>query len=48
MHEKTIKMGLIKIKDKEFDLKLEDEALIMAILELTKEIKILRISINNG
>lgn len=41
-------MGLIKIKDKEFDLKLEDEALIMAILELTKEIKILRISINNG
>ena len=41
-------MGLIKIKDKEFDLKLEDEAPIMAILELTKEIKILRISINNG
>ena len=32
-------MGLIKIKDKEFDLKLEDEALIMAILELTKTIR---------
>ena len=32
-------MGLIKIKDKEFDLKIEDEALIMAILELTKQIK---------
>ena len=32
-------MGLIKIKDKEFDLKLEDEAIIIAILELTKAIR---------
>ena len=32
-------MGLIKIKDKEFDLKLEEEALIMAILELTRAIR---------
>ena len=40
-------MGKIKIKDKEFDLKIEDEALIMVILELIKEIKVLRISINN-
>ena len=41
-------MGLIKIKDKEFDLKLEDEALIMAIIELIKEIKILGMRIKNG
>ena len=32
-------MGKITVKDKEFDLKVEDEALIMAILELTKQIK---------
>ena len=32
-------MGLIKIIDKEFDLNIEDEALMMAILELTKAIR---------
>ena len=32
-------MGKIIVKDKEFDLKVEDEALIMAIIELTKQIK---------
>ena len=32
-------MGKVKVRDKEFDLKDKDEALIRVILELTKQIK---------
>lgn len=32
-------MGKVTVKDKEFDLKVEDEAKVLAILELTKQIK---------
>lgn len=39
-------MGKVTVKDKEFDLKIEDEALILAILELTKQIK--RLADNGG
>ena len=32
-------MGKVQVGDKEFDIPIQDEALVMAILELTKQIK---------
>ena len=39
-------MGKVKIGEKEFDIPIADEALILAIQELTKQIKILGIKSN--
>ena len=41
-------MSKVKVGDKEFELKIEDEALILAIQELTKQIKIATIRLSNG